>query len=179
MRVSAVLRSTIAVRPCACALCAASSSLLVIVIAPLDAQRCDSFVESSDGVAHLLARADGDAHAAIAAGIAGAVANQHAGGAHAADELRMLRADVDENEVGAARPAADLSGVECGLELGSRCEDFAHVPIEIRCVFKRGWQARERERVDAVGREHAAHPAHQICRAREHAETQTGEPIGF
>ena len=69
---------------------------------------------------HLLARADGDAHAAIAAGIVGAVAHQHAGGAHAADEFRVPRADVDEDEVGAAGPAAHFGVIERGFEFGAR-----------------------------------------------------------
>ena len=41
-------------------------------------------LRAADGLLHLLACSDGDAHAAIAAGIAGAVAHQHARGAHQA-----------------------------------------------------------------------------------------------
>ena len=51
-----------------------------------DFQCGQCLLERYDSLPHLLSGADGDAHAAIAAGIARAVANQHTRGAHEARE---------------------------------------------------------------------------------------------
>ena len=136
-------------------------------------------MQRGDCIAHLLARADGDANAAVAAGIAGAVAHEHAGRAHAANKsacrapmsTRTKLARLGQRRIPAASSAASNSA--------RAAKHFVDVPVEIGCVFECGGQAGERERVDAVGREHAANPAHQFDGPGEHAEAQAGEAIGF
>ena len=180
MRVSVVLRSK---RRCRCARVPPSMRLLRFLCRhrlPLPiSQRSHRIVESGHRLLHLLARSDGDAHAAVAAGIAGAVAHQHARRAHQAHKLRMLRADLDEDEICAAGPAANSGCIERGFKLRARGKHFADVPVEIGRVFKRRRQAGQRQRVHAVGRKHAANPAHQFDRPGQQAEAQTGESVGF
>ena len=71
------------------------------------------------------------------------------------------------------------ASIESGFELRARREHFADVPVEIGRVFERGRQAGQGQRVHAVGREHAAHPAHQLDRAGEQAEAQAGKSVGL
>jgi hypothetical protein len=92
-------------------------------------QGCDRLIEGDDGLMHLLAGANGDAHTATATGIAGAVAHQDAGDSHQAHKLRVLRADIYEDEVGAAGPAAKTCCINRNFKVRSRGEHFTDIPI--------------------------------------------------
>ena len=114
------------------------------------------------GCTHLLTRADGDAHAAVAAGIVGAIADEDFGDAHVTDEFRVLRTDLDQHEVGMTGPPADSFSVEGDFEISAGCKNFARVPLEIGCVFDCRGETGQGERVHTVGREDAANPVHQL-----------------
>src|SRR5580698_5642840 len=96
-----------------------------------EAQNDERIVESCSRALHLLARADGDAHAAVAARVTGSVADQHAGRSHEANELGMLCANLDEDKIRAAGPTAHVCGIERCFKLTACGEYFAHVPLEI------------------------------------------------
>ena len=91
----------------------------------------------------------------------------------------MLWADVYEDEVGAAGPAAEIGGIESRLEFRASLKDFADVPVEIDRVFERGRKTGKRQRIDAIGRQHAADPAQQIDWTGKNANAQTCESVGF
>ena len=168
MRVSAVLRSTMAVRgvrfdwrlsllpDCHCA-------------SPPAFNAASDIVERHNGLLHLLARSDGDAHAAIAAWIAGAVAHQHARRAHEAHKLRVLCADLDQDKVRAAGPAAHSGCIERGFESARALQ------------APRSHTSRDRPylRAPAAGR---PAPASSRCRAKARGEpsasVRPGRPAG-
>ncbi len=75
--------------------------------------------------------ADGDAHVAVAAGVGGAVAEQDALVAHAADELLVARADFEEDEVGVAGPEANVHLGEGLLDAIAAGVDLGDVPVQI------------------------------------------------
>jgi hypothetical protein len=73
----------------------------------------------------LLAGAEGDADAAVAARVVGAVADENTFCAHRGDEFAVFWADVDQNKVGLGGPVRDGEALEGGLEERARGEDFA------------------------------------------------------
>ena len=92
---------------------------------------------------------------------------------------RMLFADIDENKIRVAWPAANVCRIESRFEFAARCEHLTDVPIDIGRVFKRCRQAGERERIHAVWRKDTPNPPHQFDRTCEQAKPKAGEPIGF
>jgi hypothetical protein len=155
MRVSAVLRSTMEVR-------AGDFEIGTLLRrwSGLALFHCSVFLQGSalrrlhslhDGLLHLLARPDGDADAAIAAWIVGAIANKHARSTHEAHKLahagpmstRMKLARLGQRR----RPAASS-----GFEIPRAPRALRrHTNRDTLCLQARG-QAGEGERVDAVRR---------------------------
>src|ERR1035437_9884496 len=97
-------------------------------------QRSHSFIERYNSLLHLFARADGDAHTAVAAGVVGAVAHQHTGCVHPAHKLGVRRTDFNEDEVGATGPAAYAGRIERLFELRTRGQYLTDVPIQIGSI---------------------------------------------
>src|SRR5580698_6878044 len=119
-----------------------------LFLAPHDTQRVS---ESLDGIVHLLAGSYGNADTAVAAGVAGTVANENAVFAHEAYKLGMLGTNLNQDEIGMAWPAADARSVERSFELSARRNNFACIPLDISSIFKSWRQTGKREGVDAVG----------------------------
>jgi hypothetical protein len=75
---------------------------------------------------HLFAGSYGDADSPIAARIIGSIPNQDSGSPHETHKLCVLRANVDEDEVGATGPVAKFCLVECGFEFRTRLKNYAY-----------------------------------------------------
>ena len=91
----------------------------------------------------------------------------------------MTGADFDQDEIRVAGPTADSFLVESGFELRARGHHFAGVPVEIGNVSESGHEAGQSQRIHAVGREHAPHPAQQFHGAGEQSDAQAGKTVSF
>src|ERR1035437_9804178 len=139
----------------------------------------DHLVERDGSLTHLLARSDGDAHAAVAAWIVGPVPYEHTGGLPSHDKFGVLSADFNEDKVRFAEPATNFGSIQRLFKLRSCGQDFADVPIQICRVVEGGRQAGQRQGVHAIRREHATDPAHVFHGASEYAYAQTRKAVGF
>ncbi len=101
---------------------------------------------------HLFRRADGDAHAAVAARVSGAVADENSLLTHRRDELLMSRSNVNENKVGFGWPPAQVEAGEYSEEFRARLLDLSDIPVEIGGVFEGCFDGYECNAVDAVWR---------------------------
>lgn len=82
----------------------------------------------------MFARSDGDAHASVAAGVGGAIADEDASAPHGLGEFRVLRADENEHKVCLGGPIVHTEAVERGGKLFTSRKYFADVPINVGLI---------------------------------------------
>jgi hypothetical protein len=92
--------------------------------------------------AHLLGCADGDADAAGAAGIGGAVADEDSLLAHGGDKFFVRGAEVDQDKIRFGGPEMQSKRRQAIQKLCAGLFDLGDVPIEIVMVVESGGQGR-------------------------------------
>jgi hypothetical protein len=96
--------------------------------------------------AHLFARTDRDAYAAVAARVGRAVADQDAVRVHRLREFAMMLANFEQDEVGRGWPRPQTELVADCIALAASSDDLTDIPVEIGGICKRWRQAGQRER---------------------------------
>ena len=142
-----------------------------------DAEFVQRFLKCGEQAIRVRRWTESDANAALAAVVAGTIANQNSTLPHALGEAWQTKSR--ENEIRVARPEWNPGGAQSILQPFASRANFAHVSPNVVLIGERIGEAGERDAIQVVRGTHTAHGANLFRIAEQYTDTKSGEPIGF